>query len=100
MNRFHKSAICALMMIGASVNAFANFLVVTPEQVSVTSEGLFVSIDGLPTAVESLTMVNDGYIVAIPSLQAAVCPKCRRDTYTPGRTCSTCGFPIWNKKSS
>ncbi|NGX55426.1 MAG: hypothetical protein KR126chlam2_01061 [Chlamydiae bacterium] len=100
MNRFRKylTVVCTLVMIGTSFSAFANFLVVTPEQVSVTPEGLFVSINGISLAVESLNIANDGHIVAIPipSPYAAICPNCGHDTYTPGRTCSTCGFPIWD----
>jgi|GEM_PF-3132324 len=77
---------------------FSNFLVVTPQQISITPEGLFVIIDETPIAVASLNVSNDGYIVAIPNIQAAICPICYNDTYTRGRRCSTCGFPIWSQK--
>ena len=87
-------------MTGASAGAFANFIVTTPDQVVATSEGLFVNLDGAPVAVESLTVANDGYIVAIPVPKVDICPACGQDTYTRGRTCSSCGFPIWNKKPS
>ena len=102
MNRFRKylAVVCTLVMMGASSSTFANFLVVTPEQISITPEGLFVSIDGFPIAVESLNIANGGFIVAvpIPSPNAEICPRCGHDTYTLGRTCSTCGFPIWDEK--
>ncbi len=100
MNINHKYLIsfCAVMLIIASTT-FGNFLVVSTEQVSVTPNGLFVIINGIPIAVESVNIANDGYIVAIPvpSPYTAICPNCGHNTYTPGRTCSTCGFPIWDR---
>lgn len=101
MNRFRKYlAVFYMVMMIASSITFANFLVVTPDQVSVTSDGLFVNINGISVAVESLNAANDGYLVAvpIPNPNANICPKCGQDTYTPGRTCSACGFPIWDDK--
>lgn len=102
MDRLRKylMTFCTLVMIGTSFSAFASFLVVTPEQVIVTGEGFFVNINGISIAVESLNAANDGYIVAIPipSPNADTCPKCGSDDYTPGRTCSSCGFPIWDEK--
>jgi hypothetical protein len=103
MNTFrsHLTVFYIVMMIGASSTALANFLVVTPEQVSVTQEGLFVSIHNIPIAVESLNVANNGCIVAvpIPSLYADICPSCGHDSYTSGRTCSYCGFPLWDRDS-
>ena len=102
MNRFRKYlAVFCIVAMSVSSTAFANFLVVTPEQVSATPEGLFVNINGVAIAVASLNVANDGYIVAvpIPSPNAEICPKCGHDTYTSGRTCSKCGFPIWDGDS-
>lgn len=96
MNKY-LTVLC-LLAIGLTTSVFANYLVVTSDQVTVTSDGMFVTVDGLSLPVESLNIANNGYIVAIPQPQAAVCPRCRKDTYTPGRTCSNCGFPITNKK--
>ncbi len=83
--------------MATSSSAFASFLVVTPEQVSTTPEGLFVNLNGISVAVESLNIANNGYIVAIPRSNADnIYPNCGYETYTPGKTCSTCGFPIWD----
>ena len=100
MNGFRKylTVFCTVIMIGASSSAFANFLVVTSDQVNVNTEGLFVSLNGITVPVESLNLANDGYFVAIPSPRADICPSCGNDAYTPGRTCSSCGFPIWDGK--
>lgn len=102
MNSFRKYIALFCITILLPTSAFANFLVVTPEQVSVSGKSLAVCINGVSIAVESLNAANDGYIVAIPVTkdEPQTCPKCGYDTYTPGRTCSTCGFPIWDEKKS
>lgn len=95
MNRFRKylTGICTLVMMGTSSSIFANFLVVTPEQVVTNTEGLFVSIGEIAIPVESLNIANDGYIVAVPLPQADICPNCGHDGYIPGRFCRWCNFP-------
>lgn len=102
MGNFHKclAILCTVTLLGTSSTIFGNFLVVTPEQISASSEGLFVNINGIAIAVESLNTANDGFVVAIPLPRpyAGMCPNCGHDTYTPGRTCTTCGFPIWDGK--
>ncbi len=82
-------------------SAFANFLVVTSDQLNATAEGLFVIMDGASIPVESINIANDGYLVAIPlpKAKADICPRCGRDTYTKGRFCRSCGFPDDGKKS-
>jgi hypothetical protein len=82
-------------------SAFANFLVVTSDQVSATSESLFVMIEGASIPVESVNTANAGYMVAIPlpTPMADICPQCGRDTYTKGRFCRSCGFPDDGKRS-
>ncbi len=76
----------------------ANPIVATLDQFVVSSDGIYVNLDDAIIPVESITLANDGYVVALPKPQAAICPKCGQDAYSPGRTCSNCGFPIWNKK--
>ena len=71
----------------------ANFIVVTPDQVVVTQAGLFVEFDGTLQAVESITMANDGYIVAIPSPQAWYCQNCGKHIIYPIKNCPRCGNP-------
>jgi hypothetical protein len=103
MNSFYKytAYFCmALTLVIASPKIFADFTVTTHDQVSVTAEGLFVNIDGVSVPVESINIANDGLLVAIPKPQAAICPRCHKDTYTPRRTCSNCGYPVWNKKQA
>jgi len=95
-----KYLIALCFMTAFCFTIFAeNYLVVTSDQIMVTSEGMFVTVDGLSLPVDSLNSANNGYIVAIPQPHAAICPRCRKDTYTPGRTCSNCGFPITNKQT-
>jgi len=76
-NSISLASICLL-----TASAFADFFVVTPDQVSVTHEGLFVTIEGLPMAVDSLNMSNNGYIIAISAPNVDICPRCGHDTYT------------------
>jgi hypothetical protein len=78
--------------------AFANYLVVTADQVTVTSEGMFVTVDGLSVPVESINSANDGFLVAVPTPNAGICPSCGRDGYN-GRYCKYCGFPDDGRKS-
>lgn len=87
-----------LAMIFSTSIACANYLVVTSDQITVSSEGIFITIDGFPIEIESLNTANDGYIVAVPKPNAAICPNCEHDTYTPGRFCLRCGFPYNGKK--
>ncbi len=97
--------ICALLLVGLPGGVYANFLVITPDQVVVNAEGLFVSINEHIVQVETLSAANDGYIIAIiteshedEKVKLEICPICRNETYIPGRYCTTCGFPIWSKK--
>lgn len=80
-------------------STYANFLVISPEQVAITSEGMFVALDETTFAVESLHWANDGCIVAIPKPMLDICPNCGKNTYTKGRYCSNCGFPDDAKKT-
>lgn len=79
-------------------SAFANYLVVTSDQVNATPQGLFVMVRGTAVAVKSVNMANDGYMVAIPTPMCDICPNCGCDTYTDGAFCSMCGFPDDAKK--
>ena len=82
-----------------TTGAFANFFVATPENVSVTQEGMFVFMEGAMVPVQSLNAANDGYIVAIPMPMCDICPNCGRNTYRKGGFCSVCGFPDDAKKA-
>lgn len=73
-------------------NIVASLIVTTLDQVSITSEGLYVNIDGDATPIESLTLADDGYVVVIPS-PMTVCPRCGCERYVNGRFCPVCNFP-------
>lgn len=94
----YLTALCLLALTCSSSIAFANYLVVTADQITVTTEGMFVSIDGLQIEVQSLSTANNGYIVAIPQPSADICPNCGHDTYTQGGFCRRCGFPDDGKR--
>ena len=64
MKKYLKFIATAVLVTGS---VFANFLVVTPDQVNLTHEGMFVIVNGLPICIESLNVANNGYLVAIPS---------------------------------
>jgi rubredoxin len=82
-----------------SQSAFAQFLVVTPDQVSITADGIFISLNGITAEVESINSANNGYIVAIPTPQTGICPSCGSSKYVDGRFCPVCGFPDDSKKA-
>jgi hypothetical protein len=88
-----------LTMLIVTSFAYANFLVVTADQVAITSDGIMVNLNGSLFELESLNVSNNGYLVAIPKPMLDICPNCRRNTYTKGRTCSVCGFPDDAKKT-
>jgi ribosomal protein L32 len=90
MKNLFKLLAIACFLTGS---AFANFLVVTSDQVSVTPQGLFVIVDGAAVPVESINMANNGYMVAIPMPMCDICPNCGSSNYRKGRFCSDCGFP-------
>lgn len=91
MNRFRfcLALFCAL----ACIPAYAHYLVVTPDQVVISEEGLFVEIDHVKLPVSSISSANSGFLVAIPLIEADICPRCGRDTYASGRFCRWCFFP-------
>lgn len=88
-----------MSMISFSSALFGNYLVVSHDQVVITSKGMFATVDGISIEVQSLNAINDGSIVAIPVPQAAICPKCGCDRYVLGRFCPDCGFPDEASKS-
>jgi rubredoxin len=97
MKNLFKFLIVACCITGS---AFANYLVVTSDQVSSTPQGLFVMVDGATIPVESVNMANDGYMVAIPTPMCDICPNCGSNKYKQGRFCPVCGFPDDGKYSS
>lgn len=84
----------ALGMLMAMIygNLFASLIVTTLDHVYVTSEGLYVNLDGNPQPVESLTLANNGYVIA-SALPMAACPRCGCERYVSGRLCPVCNFP-------
>lgn len=74
------------------------FIVTTLDQVTVTAKGIYVELDGILRSVESITLANDGYVVAIPKPQVN-CPVCDFEVYESGGQCPSCGFPYEAKKS-
>ncbi len=82
-----------IIFVIVTSSAFANYIVVTSDQIQTTPYGLVVHANGSMIAVESIHTANDGYFVAIPIPNADICPNCRRDGYTPGRFCKYCNFP-------
>ncbi len=101
MRGFHKYVIFFYLVITmASFGLYAHFIVATPDQVIANEQGLFINVEGVLQPIESLNLANDGYLVAIPKVEADICPKCGHDTYTQGRYCTSCLWPIWRKASS
>ncbi|MCH9610161.1 MAG: hypothetical protein S4CHLAM81_07250 [Chlamydiales bacterium] len=76
-----------------TTQAFAEYFVVSADQVTTTNGYLFVNIEGEMRAVDALNMANDGKIVAFPTPNADVCPNCRHRGYVPGKFCRWCNFP-------
>jgi hypothetical protein len=94
--KIFKFLLIACLITGS---AFANFLVVTSDQVNATPQGLFVMVDNTAIPVDSINMANAGYLVAIPTPMLAICPNCGKNTYRKGGFCSNCGFPDDAKKN-
>lgn len=94
MDRLRKYvAILGMIVVLMTSTVFANFIVVTQDQVIVNNDSLFITVDGTPVKVESLNAANDGYLVAIPSPKTNICPNCGHEGYIPGRFCPWCNFP-------
>jgi hypothetical protein len=91
MKKFKEILLATVLLLGAP--AFANPIVTTLDQVIVTSTGFFINIEGNLQSVESLTIANNNYVIAIPSPMVAICPNCKSDKYVEGRFCPRCGFP-------
>jgi hypothetical protein len=89
----------SLTNIFCSLGLFAKPIVTTLDRIIINTEGIYVNIEGNCQPIESLTMANDGYVVAIPRLIAEQCPNCGSSKYTPGRFCRVCGFPNDSKLS-
>lgn len=83
-----------------SSSAFANFLVITSDQLTSGAHGLYVTINGNSFAVDSVNTANGGFLVAVPTPNAEICPSCGHDTYTEGGFCRQCNFPDDDKYSS
>ncbi len=96
MTRFRKYIIVFYLTLTMNLGLttlIANSIVTTLDQVILTAEGIYVNFEGNVMPVDSLSMANDGYVVALPKPQAAICPNCGYDRYTPGRFCPRCNFP-------
>lgn len=83
-----------------SASAFANMLVITSDQLTAGPHGLYVTINGTSLSVDCVSVANDGFLVAVPTPNADICPSCGHDTYTQGGFCRRCGFPDDDKYSS
>ncbi|MCH9625981.1 MAG: hypothetical protein S4CHLAM123_11670 [Chlamydiales bacterium] len=75
---------------GMSASVFAQCIVTTPEQVVVDANGIFVNVEGEFQEVESISMANDGYVVAIPNPQLWYCKNCKSHVPYPKKTCHRC----------
>ena len=85
--------LCLLALFCFCPVVHAKYLVVTADQVNITSDGIFVAYNGSPMAVESINVSMNGYLVAIPKPMVDICPNCGNNTYKQGKFCSICGFP-------
>lgn len=87
-NVFWKSYFCIALI--SCTNLFAGLLVVQPEQIYCTSDGLFIDVDGMLHRVCSIIETENGYFVA--EKKYYTCPNCGTQV-EEGRFCPVCNFP-------